>query len=325
MKHTCNYLFLLLLLPLLHACNGDVFVDELKVPLTEATLNGDGDTLTLRFNTSNWQLNQAYRGEYGDAYTHYLAGELYTLDGTDMGRTNCRLDTKGKIVVDYPPYEITFIRPNDRELQIILGDNPKNEAFDLTLLVCDQDYFQQENIHLTQQPGSGYVIDRIEYDPVPKDVYTKILEDNYLIDGTDEPVTRTYNLSERMRRWFTFHCDADLYLVPTGDEPPTIIAPAADISQGVKPGTDRIEYFRYGSNMLFVDMEPPVMRTLTLKPGYTSIMRLAEYQIYTAYYTLHLRNVKTGKPRTVQGNIECTNPIEAITAYPKHHENSDKR
>lgn len=322
MKHTCNYLFLLLLLllPLLHACNGDVFVDEVKVPLTEATLGGDGDTLTLRFNTSEWQLNNVYNKEF----TGVFAGTFYTLDGTDMGRTNCLLDGKGKIVVDYAPYEMTFIRPNDRELQILLGDNPKNEPFEFILMVGDKNYFQQEEIRITQQPGSGYVIDRIEYDPVPKDVHTRIDEDNYLIDCTDDPVTRTYNLSKRMRRWFNFHGDADLYLVPTGDEPPTIIVPAADISQGVKPGTDRIEYYRYGYNMLFVDMEPPVMRTLTLKPGFTSIMRLAEYQIYTAYYTLHLRNVKTGKFRTVQGSIQCTNPIEAITAYPKHHGNSDK-
>lgn len=327
MKHPCNYLFILLfllLLPLLHACNGDVFVDEIKVPFTEATLSGDGDTLTLRFNTSQWQLSQAYHGEYGDTYTHYFAGRFYTLDGTEMGATNCLLDTKGKIVVDYPPYEIIFIRPNDRELQIILGDNPKNEAFDFNLEINDKDYFQREEIRLTQQPGSGYVIDRIEYDPVPKDVGTKILEDHYLGTWTDEPETRTYNLSERMRRWFSFYCNTDLYLVQTGDERPTIVVPSADISQGVKPGTERIEYFQYGSNMFFMDMEPPVLRTLTLKPGYTSIMRLAEYQIYTAHYTLHLRNAKTGKPRTVQGSIVCTNPTEAITAYPKHQEDSDK-
>lgn len=326
MKHSSNYLFIfLLLLPLLHACNDDAFVDKVRLPLTEATLNGDGDTLTLRFNTSEWQLQHAYRGEMNEITTTYLTGQFYTQDGIDMGRTHCCLDIKGKIIVDCPPYELTFIRPNDRELQICMGDNPTKEPFSFNLAVGDKNYFQQEEIRLTQQPGSGYVIDRIEYDPVPKNVETKFLEDTYLLAGnwTDEPEERTYNLNEKLKRWFSLSCNDDLHLVQTGDEPPTIVVPSADISQGVKPGTDHIKYFRYGSTMLFMDIEPPLLHTLTLEPGYTSIIRIAQYQSYSARYTLHLHNVKTGKTRTIQGNIESTTPTEALTAYPEHHENNE--
>lgn len=329
MKHPCNYLFILLfllLLPLLHACNGDVFVDEIKVPFTEATLSGDGDTLTLRFNTSKWQLNQAYHGEYGDTYTHYFAGDLYTLDGTNMGRTNCMLSQKGKIVVDYPPYELTFIRPNDRELQIILGDNPTKESFDFNLSVGDKDYFQNEEIRLTQQPGSGYVIDRIEYDPVPKEVRTLTMEDYYLVSCNfgDKPEEHTYDLNEEMKRWFYLSCDANLQLVGKDGGHPTITAPSADISQGVKPGTDYIDYFQYGSTLLTMNVEPPFVRTLTLQPGYTSIIRISEYDVYSTGYTLHLRNVKTGKHHAVQGEIESRTPTGTIAFYLRHQEDNEE-
>lgn len=316
-------LLLLSTLLLLHSCNGDIFVDKIRFPLTEATLNGDGDTLTLRFNTSEWQLSHVHEGGTITSFPTF-SGTLYTLDGTNMGTTSCTLFDNGRIIVDCHPYELTLIRPNGRELQILLGDNPTKEPFTFTLSISDKDYFQQEGICLTQQPGSGYLIDHIEYDPTPKDVRTEVREDCYLIDGnwTDEPETRTYNLSERMRRWFNLSCGTELNLIPTnGDTYPNILVPSPDISQGVKLGTDSINYFRYGSTMLFMDVEPPFLRTVTLQPGYTDIMRIAEYQVYSAAYTLHLRNAKTGKPRTLQGRIESTTPTKALAFYLRHHEN----
>lgn len=316
-------LLTLLLALLFHSCNGDIFVDEIRFPLTEATLNGDGDTLTLRFNTSEWQLNHVHEGGTITSFPTF-SGTLYTPDGTSQGTTSCTLLDNGRIIVDCHPYELTLIRPNGRELQILLGDNPTKEPFTFTLSISDKDHFQQEGICLTQQPGSGYVIDHIEYDPTPKDVRTEIREDCYLIAGnwTDEPETRTYNLSERMRRWFNLSCGTELNLISTsGDTFPNILVPSPDISQGVKLGTDSINYFHYGSTMLFMDMEPPFLRTVTLQPGYTDIMRIAEYQVYSAAYTLHLRNAKTGKPRTLQGRIESTTPTKALAFYLKHHEN----
>ncbi|MDE6180440.1 MAG: hypothetical protein K2G02_04840, partial [Phocaeicola sp.] len=58
MKHIYGFSPISLILPFLHACNNDVFVDKIKLPLTKASLNGDGGTQNIRFNTSNWQMQQ---------------------------------------------------------------------------------------------------------------------------------------------------------------------------------------------------------------------------------------------------------------------------
>lgn len=320
MKHPSNHLPILLLLllpPLLHACNGDVFVDEVRLPLTEATLGGDGDTLTLRFNTSEWQLCHAYRGGYGDTYTHYLAGKLYAPDGTDMGSNTCLLDREGKIVVDYPPYELTFIRPNGRELQILLGDNPTNEPFRFTLAVGDKHYFRQEEIHLTQQPGSGYVIDRIAYELIPGSTATEVANNlcTPFLNPFDEPQRYTYDFNKRHHRHINLTCDTPVLLAPTGDGEPTIELPSADISQGIKPCTDRIPYFQYGNALIDMTLAPPYERTLFMPPGLSHIYRVIERQVYQAGYTLYLHNAKTGKPRTVKGTLRSATPTRTLGWY----------
>lgn len=289
-------------------------MDEVKVPFTEATLDGDGDTLTLRFNTSKWQLSNVYNKEL----TSTLAGTFYTLDGTDMGRTGCFLDTKGKIVVDCPPYEFSLIRPNSRELQIILGENPTKEPFEFILTVGDKNYFQQKDILLTQQPGSGYVIDRIEYELVPGSIKAEAREDLYLsiFNATGEPQVHTYELNKDMPRYFTLSCDTELHLASIEDnEPQTIPVPSADISQGLKLSDERIAYYPYGDIMERRDTEPPFTRTVTLQPGRTHIMRITEYQTYSADYTLYLHNAKTGEPYHVRGRLRSTTATNIIGFY----------
>lgn len=319
MKHTYNYLFLLLLLlPLLHACNGDVFVDEVKVPLTEATLSGDGDTLTLRFNTSKWQLNNVYDGMIYAEANRTFAGRYYTPDGTDMGVTSCFLDGKGIIKVDCPPYELTLIRRNDKELQVCLGDNPTMLDFTFTLAVGDRDYFQQHGILIKQSPSSGYVIDRIEYTLVPGSIKSEMKEDLYLsiFNATGEPQVHTCELNKNMPRHFVLSSDVELHLVAMeGSEAQTIQVPSADISQGLKLSDERIAYYSYGDITESRDIEQPFVRTVTLRPGRTRIMRIAEYQTYSADYTLYLHNAKTGKPYSVQGRLRSTTATDIIGFY----------
>ena len=320
MKHTLKYIFTLLILSGLYACNGDVFVDEVKLPLTEATLSGDGDTLTLRFNTPEWSLINAYKGEeiYG------LYGQFYTLDGTDMGITKCHLEDKGKIVVKDLGQELILVRPNDRELQVYIGDNPTGNPFLFSVLIGNKNHYgKEQEIRFTQSPGSGYVIDRIEYNLIPESVGTEIFEDNYLLclNSSGEPEVRTYNLNEWMRRHIYLSCATSTHFAQTDDGLPSIELPSADISLGLKPGNDRIEYFQNGNALVEMSVQPPFMKTMTLQPGITEIRRIAEYQVYSADYTLYLRNAKTGKPHTVQGTLRSKTPTRTIGFYLNHQEN----
>ncbi|MDE6171720.1 hypothetical protein [uncultured Bacteroides sp.] len=313
MKHPHGYLFiLLLLLPILYACNSEIFLDEVKLPFTQATLNGDGDTLTIRFNTSKWILNGAgtYNGSFGSNY--------YTLSGMDMGPAPiCHLAEPGKVVVTNADRELSFIRPNERELQVCIGINPEKTPFEFELYIADEIYQQQE-IHFTQQAGSGYTIDRIEYSLIPNSIRTDTVSDLFLIvaKNSDESTeTRTYNLNDLHKRNILLSCATSLNLTQTGDEKPSIELPSADISQGIKLGTDRIPYFQYSNALVDMTLEPPYIHTVILKPGINQIYRIVKRQVYSANYTLYLRSTKTGKIYSVQGRLRSETPIETIGCF----------
>lgn len=322
MKHVLKYSFTLLILSGLYACNSDVFVDKIKLPFVQTTLNGDGDTLTIRFNTTEWQLTGAYEGDnpYG------LSGQYYTLDGTDMGPVpSCLLENKGKIVVKDIQHELAFIRSDDKELQVCTGGNITGQPFPFSLLIGNKKHYGgEQEIHFTQGPGSGYVIDRIEYSLIPESEGTESFEDNYLLysNSSNEPEVRTYNLNERMNRHIYLSCSTAIHFAQTDDNPPAINLPSADSSQELKPGSDRIEYFQNGNALVEMSVQPPFIRTMTLKPGITNIKRIAEYQVYSTNYTLFLRNAKTGKPHSVLGTLRSKTPTGTIGFILEHQKNS---
>lgn len=119
-----------------------------------------------------------------------------------------------------------------------------------------------------------------------------------------------------MPRHFVLSSDVELHLVAMeGNEAQTIQVPSADISQGLKLSDERIAYYSYGDITESRDIEQPFVRTVTLRPGRTRIMRIAEYQTYSADYTLYLHNAKTGKPYSVQGRLRSTTATDIIGFY----------
>lgn len=320
MKHSQRFLFtVILLLGTLYACNGDVFVDEMKPSLTEAELNRDGDTLTIRFNTANWQLNSAYQMEDDGGSVRYFYGHHYTLDGTDMGVvTGCLLCDKGKIVVEDFPWGLTLIRPNDKELQVCIGDNFSGLPFRFALRVSDKDYFKEQKIHLTQQPGSDYVFDKMEYELIPDTEYTNIIEEPYLFDYNPEETPKVHerDVFWNIKRYVSFSSEDRWAFSLPFNTPVTVNIPEGNTAQGLRPGNEQLPYRpeRQGIEMAF----PEKLQKVTLQPGYTEIRRLTEYHFYQARYTLTAHNVKTGKQRTVKGTLQSQTPTGwAMLILPK--------
>lgn len=319
MKHSpCSLFTAILLSATLCACNGDVFVDEMKPSLTQAELNGDGDTLTIRFNTADWNLYEAYQIE-DDGSFRYFRGNYYTLDGTDMGTaTGCLLDGQGKFVVKDLLGELAFIRPNDKELQVCIGDNVTRLPFRFTLLVSDKNHFREQEIHFTQQPGSDYVFDKITYELIPDTEYTNIIDEIYLYDYNpgEVPVVHEQDVFWNIKRYISFSSGEPLaFLLPFG-APVTVNIPDADTAQGLRPGNERLPYLPEKQELAMTF--PEKLQKVTVQPGYTQIRRLTEYHFYQARYTLTAHNVKTGKQRTVKGILQSQTPTGwAMLILPK--------
>ena len=60
--HIVVYIFILMGLS---GCNSDVFVEDFQPSVSDVTLEGNGDSVTIRFKSSNWDLLRVY-----DYYDH---------------------------------------------------------------------------------------------------------------------------------------------------------------------------------------------------------------------------------------------------------------
>ena len=324
MKHSPGSLFTVFLLSsiLLYACNGDVFVEEMKPSLTEAELNGDGDTLTIRFNTADWYLYEAYQKDDTNESIRHFYGRYYTLDGTDMGAsTGCRLDGKGKIVVQDLLGELAFIRPNDKELQVCIGDNMTRRPFRFTLRVSDRNHFREQEIHFTQQPGSDYVFDKITYELIPDTEYTNIIEEIYLhvFNSGETPRVHEEDVFWNIKRYISFSSGEPLAFQLPFSAPVTVSIPEADTTQGLRPGNEQLPYRSEKQEIAMTF--PEKIQKVTVQPGHTTIYRLTEYHFYQARYTLTAHNAKTGKQRTVKGILQSQTPTGwAMLILPKKNQ-----
>ena len=94
MKTIVNLTAYILILLGLYSCNDDVFVDDFRTSDTEFTLDGNGDEVTIRFASSNWDLVWMYT--YDSDFTHQY--EVYDADDNLINEKPGRLPGKlGKV------------------------------------------------------------------------------------------------------------------------------------------------------------------------------------------------------------------------------------
>ena len=92
--HIVVYIFILMGLS---GCNSDVFVEDFQPSVSDVTLEGNGDSVTIRFKSSNWDLLRVY--DYYDNSSLYYS--VYDKDGNIVSQNQSPvLEGLGKIVCD---------------------------------------------------------------------------------------------------------------------------------------------------------------------------------------------------------------------------------
>ena len=79
--HIVVYIFILMGLS---GCNSDVFVEDFQPSVSDVTLEGNGDSVTIRFKSSNWDLLRVY--DYYDNSSLYYS--VYDKDGNIVSQIN---------------------------------------------------------------------------------------------------------------------------------------------------------------------------------------------------------------------------------------------
>ena len=149
------YLFIFLVL---YGCNDDVFVDDFRTSDTEFTLDGNGDEVTIRFASSNWDLVWMYT--YDSDFTHQY--EVYDADDNLIMRNqDAYLKGLGKIVCNEKLTDFIIQRSNPKELKITVGENVRNDYFRFMLVVSNE--YESQEIYVQITPSDRYVFDHITY------------------------------------------------------------------------------------------------------------------------------------------------------------------
>ena len=111
MKTIVNLTAYILILLGFYSCNDDVFVDDFRTSDTEFTLDGNGDEVTIRFASSNWDLVWMYT--YDSDFTHQY--EVYDADDNLIMRNqDAYLKGLGKIVCNEKLTDFIIQRSNPK-------------------------------------------------------------------------------------------------------------------------------------------------------------------------------------------------------------------
>ena len=101
--HIVVYIFILMGLS---GCNSDVFVEDFQPSVSDVTLEGNGDSVTIRFKSSNWDLLRVY--DYYDNSSLYYS--VYDKDGNIVSQNQSPvLEGLGKIVCDDIIYKDSMV------------------------------------------------------------------------------------------------------------------------------------------------------------------------------------------------------------------------
>ena len=158
MKTIVNLTAYILILLGFYSCNDDVFVDDFRTSDTEFTLDGNGDEVTIRFASSNWDLVWMYT--YDSDFTHQY--EVYDADDNLIMRNqDVYLKGLGKIVCNEKLTDFIIQRSNPKELKITVGENVRNDYFRFMLVVSNE--YESQEIYVQITPSDRYVFAHITY------------------------------------------------------------------------------------------------------------------------------------------------------------------
>lgn len=294
----------------LSGCNGDVFIEDFQPSVSDVTLDGNGDSVTIHFKSSNWNLLHVY--DYYDNSSLYYS--VYDKDGNIVSQNQSPvLEGLGKIVCDDVIYEdkivdFTIERTHPQEVKLTVNENALSSLFQFSIIASNE--YETKEIHVAITPSDRYIFDHITYS---LDVYSyndKKIEErkSWIINNlTSTVVTSIQFPYKNEHRLVKFSSDtpgafgllansnqdieipsiSDGYLVMNGERAKY----TSDLQSLPLPFSDdkRIE----------VPIQPYTYQRLTL---------MLEYEWFETNFTLYAVHPKTKKKKVITGILQSKMP-----------------
>ena len=293
--HIVVYIFILMGLS---GCNSDVFVEDFQPSVSDVTLEGNGDSVTIRFKSSNWDLLRVYDKD----------GNIVSQNQSPV------LEGLGKIVCDDIIYKDKMVdfaieRTHPREVKITVNENMYSSLFQFCVTVSNE--YETKKIYVSITPSDRYIFDRITYSLDAYSYTDKQIEERKSIvvnNRGDESIVTNYIFpfkDEHRQIQFTSNNPEAFNLL--ADSKPEVEIPGIVDGHLVMNG----ELARYASDMQQLPLPfPDTEKEAVTTPPKTSqrITLLLEYEWFETNFTLYAVHPKTKKEKVITGTLQSKMP-----------------
>ena len=271
----------LVALPLLVACNDEVFVVELTPSQSVLDFSEEGGTAHISFNTGDWSIPALYMDGTGSR-SYFLL-----VDGVEHSIWPPSLEGEGTLVIkDGARIVAELSRSGPRSLDVTMWENFSSARRTLEISVSDDLFSKTITV---SQADCKWTLESVRWDEASavSEVLTALEAYPLTVDNKgNEDVTLRVNVFERCFNSVQFS-----ELPGTGSMAPDFPDPDASVIVPEDVDTDGKLVFAgrevsYGGTLQkFRDGLPQVEKSVVFKPGRHTYKLLIEYKQLTVNYT----------------------------------------
>ncbi|ADV43426.1 hypothetical protein [Bacteroides helcogenes] len=303
MKRLIGTLTCTLILSAFHSCNSGVFIEDIRPSEDNIELDGNGDSVTIHFNSSNWEIIS------GECSLTQAFFKIYNAEGVNIGTSGAPcLDGVGKIILNDEQIDLTIERKHSKELTIKVDENIMFSRFDLSILVGNE--YESKIIQVIISPCERYVLDDISYSLDAYEYYGNGVGYGKSItvnNETSTPLTTTIYPFRNIYHEVTFTSLSPLafWLLEknTVVDIPTIVDKSL-VMDGVRASYTGDEQ---KIPISFANEEKKVTIPALSKQRITPIL---SYDWFETDFTIRAHNPKTNKKRTIAGRLRSNMPTK---------------
>lgn len=303
MKRFINTITYILILSALHSCNSDVFIEDIRPSEDNIELDGNGDSFTIHFNSSDWEIIS------GECSLQEAFFQIYNANGVNVGQIGAPcLNGLGKLVLNDEQIELTIERKHPKELTIKVDESAMRPRFGLHILVGNQ--YESKMIDISISQCDRYVFDDITYSLNAYSYSNGTAKDGTAVivkNGASEPTTIVlYPYKSECREvTFTSYSPQAFSLLENNLEVdiPTIVDNYLAMDGARALYTPDIQKLP----LAFSDEE----KTVNVPPYTTQCFTpFIFYDWFETEFTIRAHHPKTNKQRTIKGKLQSNMPRE---------------
>lgn len=319
MKHILKLILFLLASISFCQCNQDIFVEEtydqdtpaeeFAPEITEYTLNGEGDSITIQFLSGKWEISGFHFN--ADENMFREKWEYFPYDEQDTIYTwePILWTGRGKGVYKDPFTQVTVERERYDELKVKVEGN--SYAVPYQFCITTSNASDLKTIYINILPGTPYQIDRVEYNLDA--FYTSQSEEkrggDYITNHTSQPTSWQVDVFKNAYSLIEFEPDTDYPYPLTEPETKLPIPYFNPETNKLEIGNEEANY-PPGTQIIPVKL-PDTIYDITVPAN--SKMTIQVYWIWNEIitpYKIYFIQPKTGKRYEAEGMFRRLMPID---------------